>query len=76
MILFSGLMITFFDTAVIYSTCISGSVLTIRGASIFLGGFPNEFMVYDSLMNRKFFSNQQSLFMYLILMIILASVSI
>ena len=76
MVIFSALMFVFFDYAVIYSACIVGSYLTIRGFSIFIGGFPNEFMIYDSMINRRFLQNQQSLFMYLILMIVVASVAV
>lgn len=74
--MFSALMFVFFDFAVIYSACIVGSYLTIRGFSIFIGGFPNEFVIYDSMINRRFLQNQQSLFMYLILMIVVASVAV
>lgn len=76
MIIFSGLMLIFFDYAVIYCACITGSYLAVRGFSVFVGGFPNEFLVYDSMINRRFLQNQQSLFMYLILMIVVASVAI
>jgi len=75
-IMFSGLMLMFFDYAVIYCACITGSYLAVRGLSIFIGGFPNEFIVYDSMINQRFMQNQQSLFMYMILMIVVASVSV
>ena len=76
MVIFSGLMFIFFDYAVIYSACITGSYLGVRGFSVFVGGYPNEFLIYDSMINRRFLENQQSLFMYLILMIVVASIAV
>lgn len=69
----SGLALAFFDYAVIYGSCISGSYLLVRGVSLIFGGFPNEFMIYDSIMNSKLSEQQSILFLY-ILTIILASV--
>jgi len=65
-----ALCLIFFDYAVIYCACICGSYMLFRGLSIFIGGFPNEFLVYESLVNEKFGQQATSLFVYLLLIIL------
>lgn len=50
-LLFMALGIVFFDYTVIVSSCIVGSYLAVRGLSLMTGGFPNEFMIYEALVN-------------------------
>lgn len=45
-ILVAALAYVFKDTIVIFTTALIGSYLTIRGISMFAGGFPNEFTLY------------------------------
>ena len=54
----------------------AGSYLLIRGFSLLAGGYPNEFMIYDSLVNEKFLSQNNMLFVYLIGMVVMAIFSI
>jgi len=67
-----GLAIIFFDYTVIFASCIVGSYLAIRGISQIIGGFPNEFLIYEALVNQKFMAQQGSFFLYVLLMILLA----
>ena len=55
-LLFAAIAILNFEVAIIYGTCMAGSYLLIRGFSLLAGGYPNEFMIYDSLVNEKFLS--------------------
>ena len=63
--------VIFFDYAVIYSSCFTGSYLIIRGFSMVIGGFPNEFMVYDSIINAKLGDQGAVLFAYIFAIILL-----
>lgn len=71
-----SLGLAFFDYAVIYASCISGSFLVVRGISLLLGGYPNEFIIYEALENGRFFGQQGTLFLYLSVMIVVAVFSI
>ena len=71
----SVLMVVFFDYAAIVSSSIIGSYLSIRGLSLAVGGYPNEILIYNSLVDNKFFSQNSSLFLYLLVMIVLATVT-
>lgn len=53
-VVYAIIAIIFFDYAVINASGFCGSYLIVRGLSLFFGGFPNEFLVYDSLVNSKF----------------------
>ena len=54
----------------------AGSYLFIRGGSLLLGGYPNEFLIYDSLVNEKLLQQNNMLFVYIILMVVLSIFSI
>ena len=71
-VLFIGLAIVFFDYTVIFASCIVGSYLAVRGVSEIIGGFPNEFLVYEALVNQKFMAQGGGFFAYVLLMILLA----
>lgn len=44
-----ALSVFYFEQAIIYGTCFCGSYLLVRGVSVLIGGFPNEFLLFDSL---------------------------
>lgn len=46
-LLVAGLSMAFFDNAVIIGSSIVGSYLLFRGISVFAGGYPNEFLIYQ-----------------------------
>ena len=66
-----SLGLAFFDYAVIYASCLSGSFLIVRGLSLLFGGYPNEFIIYESLENGRLLGQQGTLFLYLAVMIVL-----
>lgn len=70
--LFCGISLVFFDYAVIYSSCFVGAYLGVRGLSELIGGFPNEFLIYESLVNNKFTQQQSTLFLYVIAMLLIS----
>lgn len=47
----AGLAFLFKDHIVIFTTALIGSYITIRGISMFAGGFPNEFTLYQQILN-------------------------
>jgi len=51
--IFAFLSLVFFDYTVIYGSCLCGAYLFVRGLSMIFGGFPNEFLIYDALLNHK-----------------------
>ena len=53
-LVFSILSVVFYEEAVIFGSCVIGSYLMVRGLSKMVGGFPNEFLIYDSLKNNSF----------------------
>lgn len=48
----SVLSMVFFDHALIIGSTIMGSYVFIRGISAFAGGFPNEFILYEDIINN------------------------
>jgi hypothetical protein len=50
---FAFLSLVFFDYTVIYGSCLCGAYVFVRGASMIFGGFPNEFLIYDALLNHE-----------------------
>lgn len=46
--------LVFFELAVLYGSCVIGAFYAVRGMSYFLGGYPNEFIIYESLLNENF----------------------
>jgi len=70
------LLFIFFDYAVIGSACFVGSYLTIRGISFFLGGFPNEFIIYESLAKNGRMFHSPMLYLYLLLIVVLTIFSV
>jgi hypothetical protein len=61
---FGFIGLVFFDYTVIYGSCIIGSYLVVRGLSLILGGYPNEFLIYDSLLNHKVSEQDNVMWMY------------
>ena len=51
--IFAFISLVFFDYTVIYGSCLCGSYLFVRGLSMVFGGFPNEFLIYDAILNQK-----------------------
>jgi hypothetical protein len=45
--IFAVLSMIFFDQAVVVGSSIAGSYLFVRGFSLYAGGFPNEFVLYE-----------------------------
>jgi hypothetical protein len=72
----SALAVAFYEQAVLFGTSVIGSYLLIRGLAVMFGGFPNEFMVYDAIRNQAFMSNNRMMFVYILAMLILATLSI
>ena len=64
--------LAFFDYAVIVASSVGGSFLVVRGLSLLFGGYPSEFVLYETLVNGRFFGNHGTLFLYLLVMILLA----
>eukprot|EP00347_Sterkiella_histriomuscorum_P008480 403344934 len=62
----------YFDYAVIFGSAIVGSYMFIRGISIYIGGFPNEFILYQNYMNGSVGQTNKTLFVYLFIMIVMA----
>jgi exosortase/archaeosortase len=69
------LSITYFDYAVMAGSSVIGSYLFIRGASVFLGGFPNEFILYQNYKNGAVGSVQKTFFLYFLAMLFIAFTS-
>jgi len=51
--LVAGLCMVFFDNAIIFGSSIVGAYLLFRGVSVFAGGYPNEFLIYQDFQNNK-----------------------
>lgn len=75
-VVFSILCVIFYEVAVICGTCVIGSYLVVRGISKVIGHFPNEFMIYDSIKNQRLFQNNNWMWIYLVVMLVLALVSV
>lgn len=74
-----GTLIAFlalFEFAVIYSSCFVGSYLVVRGISLAIGGFPNEFMIYDSFSLNGHMLQSPMLFCYLLAIVLMTVFSI
>lgn len=63
-IIIAGLSMIFFDNAVIFGSSIVGSYLFFRGISVFLGGYPNEFIIYQDYSNNKISEMPMSFMIY------------
>jgi hypothetical protein len=50
--------------------------MTVRGISYTLGGYPDEFVIFESILNGKMMQQQWPLFAYLVAMIVLISWSV
>jgi len=75
-LVFSGLAAYFYEQAMIQGTCIVGSYLFIRGVSLIIGGFPNEFLLFDSLENATLLDQSNIFFLYVIAILLLSIFSI
>ena len=53
-----------------------GSYFLVRGISLFLGGYRNEFYIYEALVNGKMTQQSGSMFLYLVVMLLLTIFSI
>ncbi len=69
------LSITYFDYAVIAGSSVIGAYIFIRGVSIFLGGFPNEFILYQNYKNGAVGAVQKTFFIYFLAMLFIAFTS-
>jgi len=65
----------FFDHAVIVGSSIIGSYFFFRGLSSFLGGYPNEFELYQQYINGKSRELPVSFYMYSSIMVVTAGCS-
>jgi len=65
----------FFDHAVIIGSSIIGSYFFFRGISSFLGGYPNEFELYQQYINGKSRELPVSFYMYSSIMVVTAGCS-
>ena len=59
------------DYFAIYGTSLLGSYIFIRGLSLFFGGFPNEYLIYNSLKNNLELNLPFQFYLYLLLIVIL-----
>jgi len=48
----------------------------VRGLSKIFGGFPNEFMIYDSIKNQRLLQNDNWMWVYMIAIIVLSVVAV
>lgn len=71
-LIFSIMSVIFFEEAVIFGTCVIGSYLCVRGLSKFIGGFPNEFLIFDSMKNHSFLSNGMMTIVYIFLFVVMS----
>jgi hypothetical protein len=75
-LIFSGLAAYFYEKAMIYAVCMVGSYIFIRGISLIIGGFPNEFLLFDSLESATLSDQSNIFFLYVIAIIVLTIFSI
>ena len=66
----------FFDHTVIVGSAIVGSYVLVRGISVYIGGFPNEFILYQNYQNGTVVQNSKTILIYLLIMVLLAFSSI
>lgn len=71
----SMICIYFFDHAVIIGSAVIGSYFFFRGISSFLGGYPNEFELYQNYINGKSKELPVSFFLYSAIMVVTAASS-
>ena len=64
------------DHAIIIATALLGSYLLVRGSSLVIGGYPNEFTVYQEIKDGNTSSFSWEFIVYLIVMALLAVLSI
>lgn len=62
------------DDVIIASTSFTGAYLIVRPLSWMIGGFPNEFTLYDTFQTGKIVSLPWTFFVYLILIICISIV--
>lgn len=67
--------IHFFDEAVIIGSAVIGSYFFFRGISAFLGGYPNEFEIYQNYTNGTPKAMPVSFYMYTAIMVVTAGAS-
>lgn len=71
---FGILSILFLRHIVIISTSFIGSYLFIRGISVYAGGFPNVFLIYDMIKSGAHFDNVFYIYLGAIILLTLAGV--
>jgi hypothetical protein len=71
-----GLCMVFFDNAVIVGSSITGAYMLYRGISVFAGGYPNEFLIYEDYKNNKLTEMPISFIVYTALMSISAVIAL
>jgi hypothetical protein len=69
------LCLHFFDYAVIIGSSLIGSYFFYRGLSVFLGGYPNEFVIYQDYVNGKMKEMPVSFHMYMVTIVVTAVAS-
>ena len=47
--------LAYFDYAMVVSTAFAGSYFVVRALSLLFGGYPNEFAIYQSIVNGKLY---------------------
>ena len=75
-IVFAVASVIFFQAAVICGTCAIGSYLFVRGLTLCLGGYPNEFLIYNSIRNKRLLQQENMMFVWIIAMVILCIFSV
>lgn len=69
------LCVYFFDHAVIIGSAVIGSYFFFRGLSSYLGGWPNEFVLYQNYTNGKMSEMPVSFYVYGSIMVVTAAAS-
>jgi len=74
--LVAGLSMLFFDNTIIIGSSLVGSYLLFRGISVFAGGYPNEFLIYQDYQNSKLRQMPASFMVYTAIMTLTAIVAL
>lgn len=71
-IVFAGLTFCIFDPVLILSTAFAGGYLIVRGISMYAGGYPNEFTLYDYIAKKQYSEIPYTFYIYMAGFIIFA----
>lgn len=72
----SILSMVFFDQACIIGSALGGSYALIRGISVYAGGYPNEFLIFNAFKYSTLDDLAVSFYIYITVFVVVAVISI